>query len=157
MTPPPDDADDFGRLVRPGLLARARLAVWGLLERLRPHDPNRGAWGERWAARLLQACGCKILARNVRPTRRDEIDIIAGHRGTILIVEVKTRQDEAHGRPIDAVNTNKRTHLRKAAAHWLAQNHLQNHPCRFDAIEVIGTPGHPPTLRWVQRLHMPTR
>ena len=96
-------------------------------------------------------------ARNVRPTRRDEIDIIASRRGTILIVEVKTRQDEAHGRPLDAVNTNKRTHLRKAAAHWLAQNHLQNHPCRFDAIEVIGTPGRPPTLRWVQRLHMPTR
>ena len=157
MSPSPADADDFGRLARPGPLARARLVLWALPERLLPPARDRGAWGERWAARLLRACGCAILERNARPTRRGEIDLVARRRGVILFVEVKTRLDETYGRPLDAVDARKRAHLRKAAIHWLAQHGLREAPHRFDAVEVIGTPGHPPTLRWVQRLRMPTR
>lgn len=147
--------DDFGQRFRPGPLARAKLALWVLAERVLPPAQDAGAWGERWAARLLRACGCAILERNARPTRRGEIDLVARRRGVVLFVEVKTRGDERLGRPLDAVDARKRGRLRKAAAHWLAQHRLQEAPHRFDAVEVVGAPGRRPALRWVQRLRMP--
>lgn len=149
------EEDDFGQLFRPGPLARAKLALWGLAERVLPPAQDAGAWGERWAARLLRACGCAILERNARPTRRGEIDLVARRRGVILFVEVKTRGNARLGRPLDAVDARKRENVRKAAAHWLAQRRLAEAPHRFDAVEVVGSPGRRPLLRWVRRLRMP--
>lgn len=115
-----------------------------------------GAWGERWAARYLTLKGCHILERNVHPCRHGELDIVAKERNTYLFVEVKTRQHEAYGAPITAINARKRTLLRRCATHWLARHFLlkESTRYRFDAIEVVGSPGKLPEIRHVKRLDM---
>lgn len=137
---------------------RLRLNVWAWMDGL-PFGETlaEGAWGERWAERLLRARGCAILGRNVRPCRRGELDLVARHRGVILFVEVKTRRNEAYGRPLDAVTHRKRELMRRCATHWLAQTQRLGYdvPYRFDAVEVIGRPGEGvPTMRWIRGLHM---
>lgn len=116
-----------------------------------------GAWGERWAARYLTLCGCKILARNARPGRHTELDLIAKCRKTYLFVEVKTRKDESFGPPITAITTHKRKLLRRGANLWLSHHHLLHDQTlyRFDAIQVVGTPNKGiPEIRWVKAIDM---
>lgn len=117
-----------------------------------------GPWGERWAARLLKAHGCKILGMNVRPCRHGEIDLIARKGQVILFVEVKTRRSEYYGRPLDAVNRKKRGLMRRCATRWLAKKHILDIRTlyRFDAVEVIGSPesGEIPQMRWIKQLDM---
>ncbi len=133
------------------------LTLCGLIERLLPRAKNRGAWGERWAVRLLRAEGCRVLARNARPYRHGELDLVAKEGRCILFVEVKTRQNERYGRPLQAISLHKRRLMRQCATHWLAQHHLLGKPVpfRFEAIEVIGSPGHGrPILRRIRTLDM---
>lgn len=117
-----------------------------------------GPWGERWAARLLKAHGCKILGMNVRPCRHGEVDIIARKGQVILFVEVKTRKHDYYGRPLDAVNWRKRELMRRCATHWLSKKRLLNVKTlyRFDAIEVLGDPKcfDIPQMNWVKQLDM---
>lgn len=140
------------------VFVRLRLALWGLADRWCSRGAEAsGPWGERWAARLLRARGCRILGRNVRPCRHGELDLVACHRGVILFVEVKTRRGEAYGRPLEAVGRRKREVLRRCATHWLAQARLLRAKTlyRFDAVEVIGRPGKGvPEMRWVRGLDM---
>lgn len=121
-------------------------------------ESKSGPWGECWAARLLKAHGYKILGMNVRPCRHGEIDIIARKGQVILFVEVKTRRNEAYGRPLDAVNRRKRELMRRCATRWLSKKHILNVKTlyRFDAIEVIGSPDacSIPQMRWVRQLDM---
>lgn len=116
-----------------------------------------GPWGERWAARFLRLHGCRILAMNVHPVRHGELDIIARKRGMTLFIEVKTRRNETIGRPLDAITTQKREHIRHCATAWLAQQRLLGTPhlYRFDAIEVVGAPQEGiPTIRWIPSINM---
>lgn len=140
------------RLLAP--LAALELPLRGAWERLFAPATSLGTWGEAWAARYLRAHGCQILARNCRPTRHLELDLIARHGRTLLFVEVKTRRSEAYGPPRLALTPAKRNRLRKAATAYLAQHGLlASTAYRFDAIEVIGSPGHGcPILRWLQHL-----
>jgi len=98
-----------------------------------------GKRGERLAARALRKQGYKILYRNFR-TPKGEVDLVCRHRPTavLVFVEVKTRSDSDHGRPLDAVDRNKRRRLIRAAYKWLG---MLNDPAiifRFDVVEIIG-------------------
>lgn len=129
------------------------LPLYALAERLWVPRLAVGAWGERWAARYLRAHGCRILARNCRPTRHLELDLVARQGSVLLFVEVKTRRNEAFGAPLLAIHARKRQRLRRAATHYLAQHGALAARYRFDAVEVIGRPGcGMPQLRWVRRL-----
>ena len=133
------------------------LLLRGPWERLTRCNRPLGAWGESWAAWYLRAHGCTLLGRNVRPRRHEELDIVARRGPIYLFVEVKSRRTGAFARPLVAIDTRKRNHLRSAATHWLAQRGLLTTSLRyrFDAIEVIGLPGRGrPTIRWVQRLDL---
>jgi len=99
-----------------------------------------GRWGEDQAAKYLKKIGCKIFGRNVRPDRRDEIDIIARHENTLIFVEVKTRKHEDFGSPASAVDIDKRHALNRAAAAYLRRTHYPDLFYRFDVVEVIGQP-----------------
>jgi putative endonuclease len=57
----------------------------------KPRTAVVGAWGEGVAAVFLEQNGYRIIGRNVRPDRRDEIDIIARIGASLVFVEVKTR------------------------------------------------------------------
>lgn len=134
------------------------LNLWHRLDRWQlTQDLPSGAWGERWAARYLRLHGCRIIDQNVRPCRHGELDLIALHGKTYLFVEVKTRKNERHGSPIEAVHRQKRRLMRRCATHWLSRHFLLNDhtPYRFDAIEVVGSPHHDrPEIRWIQGLDM---
>jgi len=117
----------------------------------RPRSAVVGEWGEEHSARFLSDGGYRILARNVRPDRRDEIDIVARYENTLVFVEVKTRADESFGSPITAVDRSKRHALNRAAAAYLKKAGYPDLFYRFDVIEVVGTPeGGEPLIRHIE-------
>ena len=76
-----------------------------------------GIWGEELAASYLRQKGFVILGRDWHSVHRD-IDIIAQDGDTIVFVEVKTRRNRDFGDPVQAVDAEKRYHLRKAINHY---------------------------------------
>jgi len=71
------------------LLARALGCVKRVSAQDRqPRSAVVGAWGEERAAAFLKGAGYDIIGRNVRPNRRDEIDIIARRDDFLVFVEV---------------------------------------------------------------------
>jgi len=109
-----------------------------------------GLWGEEQAAACLLEQGYRILGRRVRPDRRDEIDIVARQGETLVFVEVKTRRNEDFGRPLAAVDSAKRKALNRAAVRYLRRLGFPALFCRFDTIEVIGTPETKPVVRHIE-------
>ena len=75
---------------------------------------GRGRAGERLAAEYLELTGCVILDRNVR-LAGVEVDLVADERGTVLLIEVKTRARNDWGGAALAVDHGKRERLRRAA------------------------------------------
>ena len=101
-----------------------------------------GAGYEEYAARYLQAAGCRILERNFR-CRQGEIDIIAWDpaavRPCLIFVEVKYRKDARTGHPEEAVTAQKQRAILSAAEFYLVRNHIDTDvPCRFDVIAIEG-------------------
>ena len=62
-----------------------------------------GSLGEDIAERFLEQHGYRVIARNY-VIARGEIDLAAYRRGTVAIVEVKTRSGSSYGRPAEAVD-----------------------------------------------------
>lgn len=77
-----------------------------------------GQIGENAAADVMRAKGYTILKRNYR-CRHGEIDIIAEKYGEMAFVEVKTRQNLKFGRPCEAIDDEKKKHIRKTARCYL--------------------------------------
>ncbi|MFO7937745.1 MAG: YraN family protein [Kiritimatiellia bacterium] len=110
-----------------------------------------GQWGEDQAAMFLKDAGFHILGRNVRPDRRDEIDLIARRKETLVFVEVKTRGCEDFGSPASAVDADKRHVLNRAASAYLRKAHYPDLFYRFDVVEVIGQPDmEKPEIRHIE-------
>ncbi|MCY3911768.1 MAG: YraN family protein [Chloroflexi bacterium] len=98
------------------------MKVWvgRLLGRLRRAIPARrapvedraalGRWGEDLAARELRRRGYQVLERNQR-VGRGEVDLVARHGRTVVLVEVKTRRAGAFGEARDAISTAKARRL----------------------------------------------
>ena len=110
-----------------------------------------GVWGERQAELELRRKRYRILGRRVRIGRHDEVDLIARDDTALVFVEVKTRAREEFGRPVAAVDRDKRHNLSRAAVRYLKK--LKRPPAylRFDVIEVIGTvEGSQPLIRHIE-------
>ena len=110
-------------------------------QRFRSHQPQHlrtGLWGEALAARHLRRKGYKILGRRVRVGAKDEIDLIVRQGETLVFVEVKTRADELRGRPVAAVDRNKRDRLGRAAMRYMQRLRRKPPTFRFDVVEVVG-------------------
>jgi putative endonuclease len=99
-----------------------------------------GRRGEKQAERFLKKAGYRILGRRVRCGKHDEIDLIARDGDTMVFVEVKTRRNEAYGRPGAAVSREKRRRLSRAAVTFLQKRKLCPPTIRFDVVEVIEEP-----------------
>ena len=109
-----------------------------------------GARGEAIAAVWLRARGAKVIYRNFRAPGGGEVDLVARERNVLLFVEVKTRTGEGHGRPLEAVNREKRDLIRRGAREWLRLLGTRQIPWRFDVVEVLLTDGEKPTVNWVR-------
>ncbi len=105
----------------------------------KPLAGNRGKWGEEKAVTFLKRKGYRIIAQNVRFGHREEIDIVAVYKDTLVFVEVKTRSSEKFGAPLNAVDRRKRHFLARAAVRFLKQLRQPIPNFRFDVIEVIGS------------------
>lgn len=135
-------------------LSRLRRTFTG--EKARPAHLVTGEWGERKAARFLKKQGFKILGRNIRFGKTEEIDIVMRDAKTLVFVEVKTRAANSLVRPVAAVTHSKRKSLRRAANSYLSR--LKNVDrktlsYRFDVVEVVGTPSQKgqPEIRHIKR------
>src|SRR5579863_2335594 len=98
-----------------------------------PDSIDRGAKGragEDRAVEFLQACGYRIVARNVR-LPGGEIDAVCLDGNTLVMVEVKRRDSRKFGPALQAVDARKRATLRRIAADY-AQIVAPSAKIRFD-------------------------
>ena len=95
-----------------------------------------GKLGEDVAERYLKQKGYLIIERNFS-CRQGELDIIAKEKDFLVFVEVKTRSNLLYGKPVEAVNINKRKHMIKVAKYYLHIHSWDNRFVRFDVIEVF--------------------
>ena len=93
---------------------------------------HRGRAGERLAAAYLELAGCAILECNTRYAGV-EVELVADERGTVVVVEVKTRARNDWGGAALAVDHVKRERLRRAARS-LAQRGARH--VRIDVIAI---------------------
>ncbi len=103
----------------------------------RDGDPRHrlGARGETAAESHLRSLGMEILARGWK-ARRGEVDLVAEDGEVLVFVEVKTRSDDAHGSPAEAVTPRKRRRLAHAALDYMTRTGSAERPARFDVVEV---------------------
>lgn len=106
---------------------------------MKKYNRNLGDFGECAAAEYLKSEGYEILARNFRAAH-GEIDIVARDGGFLVFVEVKTRSSEKYGFPSEAVDYNKRKHMRLAAEEYYRANPTDLE-IRFDVTEVSAAIG----------------
>jgi putative endonuclease len=104
-----------------------------------------GQAGEELATAFLQRAGYTILIRNYRQ-KCGEIDIIADHRGTLVFVEVKTRNDMSYGSPFAAVTEKKQRQIGRVAQDYLSRNKLFDRPARFDVVSILINRDRPPVI-----------
>jgi len=108
---------------------------------------ERGAAAEARAARLMQAAGFTIVARNFR-CRAGELDIVA-RRGSLLVVaEVRLRSSALFGGAVASVSAAKRRRIVMAARYLLAQQpQLAALAVRFDVLACDGSAEAP---EWIE-------
>ena len=111
-----------------------------------PRHLRLGTRGENLACRFLKKNGYKILYRNFRGRTGGEIDVVCRDRDTLVFVEVKTRTREDFGRPLDAVNRDKRNRISRGGLAWLRLLDDPDILFRFDVVEVIIAEGTEPRL-----------
>ena len=103
-----------------------------------------GKFGEDIAADYLEKNGYRITERNLH-IAKNELDIIAEDKDCIVFVEVKTRKastdTEKYGKAQDAVNEEKRAHMRYTAGAYILRFRMQYLKPRFDFAEVYYTEG----------------
>ena len=97
-----------------------------------------GACGEDLACRYLEKNGYKIVDRNVHFSRYCEIDIIAKIKNKVVFVEVKTRNTNLYGAPLEAITKTKYEKIRKGIQFFLAENKIKDY--RIDVIGITLKP-----------------
>ena len=116
----------------------------------KPDRAIRGLLGEKMAARYLRKNGYKILYRNFRGRTGGEIDLVCRDADTLVFVEVKTRTREDFGRPLDAVDRDKRKRISRGALAWLRMLDQPDIFFRFDVVEVIMPAGEQPKIELIR-------
>ena len=93
-----------------------------------------GKLGEEIVTQYLNQKGYKIIERNFT-CKQGEIDIICIDKKELVFIEVKTRTNDKFGKPVEAVDVNKKKHLFKAIKYYLYSRNLENEYVRIDVIE----------------------
>jgi putative endonuclease len=101
-----------------------------------------GSYGEEIALDYLIRNNYKIITKNFRVGRSNEIDIIARDNEYICFIEVKTRSSTYFGMPSESVNKRKQQKIIYMAGIYLMRNNIPEHNVRFDVIELIISKDH---------------
>lgn len=109
---------------------------------------RQGKRGETRAAEFLQRQGFAIEARNFR-SRSGELDLIARQNDLLLVVEVKSRRGQSHGRGAESVTWQKQQKIVRTTQYYLATRGSGRERVRFDVLEVdLAAPNSEPL--WYQ-------
>ena len=115
-------------------------------------SPDRqilGRTAEDLAAAHLEASGAQILFRNFR-RRTGELDLVARHRDTLLVVEVRLRSREDYGGGAASVDAVKQRRIVRTARQLLqTQRELARWPVRFDVV-VVTPDAEPWRIEWIR-------
>lgn len=98
---------------------------------------SKGKEGERLASLYLEQKGYVILEKNWR-FGKEEIDLIARKKDTLIVIEVKCRSGFFFGQPEEFVSHKKQKHLIKAADAYIQKKGWDMN-VRFDVIGIILT------------------
>ena len=96
-----------------------------------------GKAGEKVAARLLRSRGYEIVGAGF-VARRGEIDLVCRRGRELVLVEVKTRSNDAFGTPLEAVDSRKRRRLMAAAAEYRALAEWRG-PIRYAVVAITAS------------------
>lgn len=107
----------------------------GRMPKAEPETRKLGRLGEDMALEYLKKKNYRIIDTGFR-IHRGEIDIIARDGGTLVFIEVKTRNSAAFGRPEESVTPAKQRQVRRLAQGYLMSRGLGDADCRFDVIAV---------------------
>ena len=112
--------------------------------------PLLGQLGEMLAAEYLRVKkGYTILERNYRCTC-GEIDIVADDGGALVFVEVRTKENDFFGHPLESIDFKKQGKLRQVARFYLSERHVWRDTVRFDAVGILLAEGEEPVFDLVQ-------
>jgi putative endonuclease len=106
------------------------------LKNLRSTNGSKGRAGEERAALFLEAAGYRVVRKNLR-LPGGEIDLVCRDGSTIVFVEVKSRTTARFGKALSAVDSRKRTTIRRLAADYV-QIVAPNAQIRFDVVAFDG-------------------
>lgn len=96
-----------------------------------------GDYGEQLASDYLVAQGYKIIETKY-VNKIGEIDIVARDGVALCFIEVKARQGDRLGHPLEAVTVFKQNKLRRVAQWYLAQHKIAfDRVLRFDVVSVL--------------------
>lgn len=93
-----------------------------------------GKRGEEIAAKFLKKQGVDIIEKNYH-TKFGEIDLIGFDKSTIIFIEVKLRNNDNFGTPVEAITQTKLKRIYKSAL-WYISMHKNNYDYRFDVIAI---------------------
>src|SRR5256886_6225122 len=134
---------------------RSRFSRW----RTSPRSGHlrRGARGETLACRYLKRNGYKVLFRNFRGRSVGEIDVVCRDNDTLVFVEVKTRGGEDFGRPVEAVDREKRKRISRGALAWIRMLDNPDIFFRFDVVEVVIADDAKPRVELIKNAFPPSK
>lgn len=111
---------------------------------------NLGTFYEDIAAGYIDNHGGKVIKRNFR-TRQGEIDIIARDGDYLCFVEVKYRNGESFGNPLDSVGYNKQKTICKVSKVYIRVNGDDfDAPIRYDVIAVQSCEDGMVKVKWLK-------
>ena len=103
-------------------------------------DKSFGHRGEQAAEKFLKRLGMIVVSRNYH-NHVGEIDLIAidgkAPKRCVVFVEVKTRQSDAKGLPVEAVDAHKQRQIANTAMVYLRRHGLLESAYRFDVVSVM--------------------
>ena len=105
---------------------------------MKRNNRSVGAAYERVAGEYLESLGYEILQYNFY-TRNGEIDIVAKHEEYLVFVEVKYRDNDAKGHPLEAVSSAKQKTISRCALYYMKKNRIQDMSVRFDVVGILGS------------------
>lgn len=96
-----------------------------------------GKAGEEIALRYLQNLGMTLLQKNYR-VRTGEIDLVMWDKDVLVFVEVRTKNNDRCGTPVETVIHAKRRKIVNTARHFLKENRIDDEiRCRFDLVGIV--------------------
>jgi len=95
-----------------------------------------GRMGERRAAWFYRLRGYRVAGQNIR-LPAGEIDLVARRGRTVVVAEVKTRQNKWAGQGHEAVNATKRARLVRLADQYVAGLRERDLEIRYDILSLF--------------------